>query len=268
MRQERNNIILTTDSYKVSHHRQYPPGTTGVYSFFESRGGIDPTTTFFGLQYILKRYMEGAVVTADDIEEARELFAAHFGDRTLFNEQGWRYILNEHGGRLPVRVRAVPEGTTVPNHNVLMTIENTDPRVAWLTNYLETLLVQVWYPTTVCTQSRAMRATILSYLERTGTPESIDFKLHDFGYRGSTSVESAGIGGAAHLVNFKGTDTVAALVVAKRYYHEQMAGFSIPAAEHSTITSWGREHETDAFRNMLTSYPTGLVAVVSDSYDI
>jgi nicotinamide phosphoribosyltransferase len=114
-----------------------------------------------------------------------------------------------------------------------------------------------------------MKKEILFYLEATGDPSLIDFKLHDFGYRGSTSDESAAIGGAAHLINFKGTDTLAAIPFINDYYYaSEMPGFSIPAAEHSTITSWGKEHEVDAFENMLDQYPTGLVAVVSDSYDI
>jgi nicotinamide phosphoribosyltransferase len=148
-----------------------------------------------------------------------------------------------------------------------MTVENTDPQFYWLTNYLETLLVQTWYPTTVCTQSRAMKHIILDHLIKTGTPESIDFKLHDFGFRGSTSLESSAIGGASHLVNFKGTDTMSALMLLADYYDEPCAGFSIPAAEHSTITSWGKTREADAYKNMLDQFP-GMVAVVSDSYDL
>ncbi len=109
---------------------------------------------------------------------------------------------------------------------------------------------------------------ILKYLEKTGDPSLIDFKLHDFGFRGSTSVESAGIGGCAHLVNFKGTDTIAGVLLAKEYYGEDMAGFSIPASEHSTMTAWGKENECKAFANMLEQYPEGMIACVSDSYDI
>ena len=262
------NTILKTDSYKPSHYLQYPPGTTGVYSFLESRGGEFPSTTFFGLQYILKRHLVGSVVTHEDIREARELFGAHFGTAAFFNEAGWRRIVDVHGGRLPVRIRAVPEGTVVPTGNILLDMENTDSQLPWVTNYLETIVSQVWYPTTVATQSGAMRQVILRALEETGDPSLIDFKLHCFGYRGSTSDESAGIGGAAHLVNSLGTDTLAALQVAREYYGEAMAGYSIPAAEHSTITSWGRQHEVDAYRHMLRTFPTGLVAVVSDSYDI
>jgi nicotinamide phosphoribosyltransferase len=147
-------------------------------------------------------------------------------------------------------------------------MENTDPQLPWLTNYLETLILQVWYPTTVATQSYYMKKIIREFLEETGSPELIDFKLHDFGYRGSTSDESAGIGGAAHLVNFKGSDTLAGILVARDYYSETMAGLSIPAAEHSTITAWGKSNERAAYENMLEQFPAGLVAVVSDSYDI
>ncbi len=262
------NPILATDSYKVSHWKQYPQGTRSVYSFLESRGGIFPETLFFGLQYILKRYLVGQVVTQADIFEAREFFTAHFGSSEIFNEAGWQRIVDEHGGCLPVRIKAVAEGLRIPTGNVLLTMENTDPQLPWLTNYLETLILQVWYPTTVATQSYYMKKIIREFLEETGSPELIDFKLHDFGYRGSTSDESAGIGGAAHLVNFKGSDTLAGILVARDYYSETMAGFSIPAAEHSTITAWGKSNERAAYENMLDQFPAGLVAVVSDSYDI
>ncbi|MDR2642810.1 MAG: nicotinate phosphoribosyltransferase [Planctomycetaceae bacterium] len=270
-----DNIILLTDSYKVSHWRQYPPKTQYVYSYFESRGGKWQDIVFFGLQYYLKRYLAGQVVTQDKIDEAEQIFAAHFGDKTLFNREAWEYILQVHNGRLPIQIKAVPEGTPVPSFNVLMTVENTDPACYWLTNYLETLLVQVWYGSTVATQSREIRHLIKKYLKRTGSAfsqESIDeacaFKLHDFGYRGVSSVESAGIGSASHLISFKGTDTLAGLMFAKEYYNEPMAGFSIPAAEHSTITSWGQSYEVDAMYNMLCQFPTGTVAVVSDSFNI
>ena len=149
-----------------------------------------------------------------------------------------------------------------------MTVENTDDEAYWLTNWLETLLVQVWYPSTVATQSRAMKQVLLRFLSETGNPNLIGFKLHDFGFRGVTCPEQAALGGAAHLVNFQGTDTIPGLLLARQFYGCEMAGFSIPAAEHSTITSWGEEHELDAMRNMLTQYPTGLVACVSDSFDI
>jgi len=263
-----NNIMLLTDSYKCSHYKQYPEGTTNVYSYFESRGGKFNKTLFFGLQYFLKKYLEGEVVTKAKIQEAKTLIDAHMGP-DMFNEAGWEHIRVKHHGYLPVRIKAVPEGTLVDTKNVLMTIEVTDPECYWLTNYLETLLVQVWYPITVATQSHYCKGIISDYLKETGDPEGLPFKLHDFGFRGVSSVESASIGAAAHLVNFMGTDTLAGITMLQRFYGaSDMPGFSIPASEHSTITSWGREGELAAMENMLDQYPTGLVACVSDSFDI
>lgn len=263
-----NNIILMSDSYKVSHYKQYPEKTETVYSYFESRGGRFPSTVFFGLQYYLKKYLSGVVVSHEKILEAERIIDKHLG-KGMFNKDGWDYLLHKHGGKLPVVIKAVPEGTCVPNHNVLMTIENTDPKCYWLTNYLETLLVQVWYGCTVATQSMEIKKMITSYLEETGDPSLIDFKLHDFGFRGVSSVESAGVGGLAHLVNFLGTDTMEALVFADKYYDSEGVGFSIPASEHSTITSWGVTKEADAMENMLDQYKESpIIACVSDSYDI
>ncbi|HMH69610.1 MAG TPA: nicotinate phosphoribosyltransferase [Pinirhizobacter sp.] len=263
-----DNLLLNTDSYKASHWLQYPPGTDATFFYVESRGGTYDRTVFFGLQAILKEYLARPVTHAD-VDEARDLFAAH-GEP--FNEAGWRYIVDHHGGLLPIRIRAVPEGTVVPTHQALMTIESTDPAAFWVPSYLETMLLRIWYPVTVATISWHAKQTIRQFLERTSddVEGQLPFKLHDFGSRGVSSVESAAIGGAAHLVNFLGTDTVSGLLLAKAHYHEPMAGFSIPAAEHSTITSWGRENEVEAYRNMLWQFakPGAIVAVVSDSYDI
>lgn len=262
-----NNILLNSDSYKHSHFNQYPPGTEYVYSYIESRGGKYDTTLFFGLQAFLIEYMT-TPVTMDMINLAEGIVTAH-GEP--FNREGWEYIVKSHGGRLPVRIRAVPEGTVVPTKNILVDIVNTDPKCYWLTSFLETALLRaVWYPTTVATNSREIKKVIFDALVETGTPGDIQFKLHDFGSRGVSSRESAGIGGAAHLINFLGTDTLEALLFTRLYYAAEMAGFSIPAMEHSSVTSWGRDNEVEAYRNMLTknAKPGGLVACVSDSYDI
>lgn len=263
------NLLLRTDSYKASHWKQYPPGAQTVYSYIESRGGPFSHGVFFGLQAWLREYLSRGF-DAHDIDEATEMFALH-GEP--FNREGWLAMLAKYGGAMPVRIRAVPEGTVVPIKNALLAIENTAPEFYWATSYLETeLLRAVWYPTTVATLSAACKAIIARYLNATAddTAGQIGFKLHDFGARGVSSLESAALGGLAHLVNFMGTDTVIALSAARRYYDAPMAGFSIPAAEHSTITSWGREHEVDAYRNMLKQFtkPGSVVAIVSDSYDI
>ncbi len=264
----RYNLILDTDSYKASHWLQYPPGTTAMFSYLESRGGKYAQTVFFGLQYILKKYLTQSVEPWM-VEEAKQFFQAH-GEP--FNEEGWRYIAQDLNGQLPIRIRAVAEGSVVPVQNVLMTIESTDPRAFWLVSWLETLLLRVWYPTTVATQSWHLRQIIFDYLQKTAdAPEAeIGFKLHDFGARGVSSCESSGIGGMAHLVSFQGSDTVQGVLYANHYYQHPMAAYSIPAAEHSTITAWQREGEVAAYQNMLDQFakPGRLVAVVSDSYDI
>ena len=263
-----DNIILMTDSYKATHWKMYPPKTSKAYSYLEARtGGEYPEVVFFGLQYLLQRYLEGVRVTRKNIDEANTFFLSHFG-QNLFNKHGWEYIVDVHNGKLPVEIRAVPEGTTIPEGNVMLTIENTDPKCVWLTNHLETLLVQLWYPCTVATTSRQQKKMIVAALEKSGTPNLADLKLHDFGYRGSSSPESAAIGGAAHLIHFRGTDTLAACELAMKYYNAKMPGISIPAAEHSTITTWGENAEGDAFQHALKVYPAGLISIVSDSWDI
>lgn len=263
-----NHIVLNADSYKASHYLQYPPGTSYVSSYIESRGGRFDKTVFFGLQMFLKEYLMRPV-THEHIDEAASIFRAH---GVPFNESGWRYIVDHHAGFLPVKIQAVAEGSVIPVKNALLQVVNTDPSCAWLTSYIETALLRaVWYPTTVATISWHCRQLIQSYLQETAdSTAGLAFKLHDFGARGATSEESAAIGGAAHLVNFHGTDTLSGIMAARRYYAADMPGFSIPAAEHSTITVWGQQHELDAYANMLKQFsgPGKTVAVVSDSYDL
>ncbi|MGH9462240.1 MAG: nicotinate phosphoribosyltransferase [Vicinamibacteria bacterium] len=267
-----HNLILMTDSYKASHFLQYPPGTSRLFGYLESRGGHYKETTFFGLQYLLRRYL-AQQVTEIDVQEAAAFFRAH-GEP--FPEEGWRRVVEKHGGYVPLRIRAVAEGSVVPVRNVLMTVESTDPELFWLVSWLETVLMRVWYPTTVATLSWHIKKRIYEYLIKTSDDPAgeVLFKLHDFGARGVSSAESAGIGGAAHLVNFLGSDTVEGALLAHHYYGVEggagMPAFSIPAAEHSTIIAWGRGREKDAYRNMLTQFakPGSIVACVSDSYDL
>ncbi|NML32794.1 nicotinate phosphoribosyltransferase [Paraburkholderia antibiotica] len=262
-----SNPILNTDSYKASHYLQYPPEASAMFSYIESRGGRYERTLFFGLQMLLKEYL-CRPITEPMIAQARAFFGVH-GEP--FNEAGWRHVVEQYGGYLPVRIRAVPEGSVVPTHNVLVTVECDDPQVFWLASYLETMLLRVWYPITVATQSWHLRQLIRAALLRSSDDLSqLPFKLHDFGARGVSSAESAAIGGAAHLVSFMGSDTVLGVIAANHYYNDDMAAFSVPAAEHSTITSWGREREVDAYRNMIERFskPGAIVSVVSDSYDL
>jgi len=266
------NLILLADAYKYSHHKLYYPGTSMIYSYLESRGGLFEETVFFGLQYFLRRYLGGNVVTKQKIEEASELLPEVFGRSDVFDRTKFEYILKKHRGKLPVKISAVPEGIVVPVQNVLMTIENTDPACFWLTNFLETLLMQVWYPCTVASLSHQIRKIVEGYYEDTASESStpgIDFVLNDFGFRGVSSVESAGLGDAAHLLSFRGSDTIPGSVFAKKYYYARMMyGSSVPATEHSVCTLLGEQGELDVFAHVLKTFPTGIVSCVSDSYDI
>ncbi len=272
MLKRKENLILLADAYKYSHHKLYYPGTTKIYSYLESRGGKFDETVFFGLQYFIKEYLEGQVITKEGIDEAEALMHQVFGRNDVFDRSIFDYILNAHGGKLPVRIKAVPEGTAVTVHNLLMTIENTDPKCFWLSNFLESLLMQVWYPMTVATLSREIKKVISKYYNATasiGAEAGIDFVLNDFGFRGVSSVESGGIGGLAHLINFNGSDTIQASVFAKRYYGaDKVYGLSIPATEHSICTLLGEEGELNVLRHVIETFPSGIVACVSDSYNI
>lgn len=262
------NLLLDTDSYKASHWLQYPSDLTAMGAYLESRGGELPSTLFFGLQMLLQDSL-AQPLSPNDLEEAAEVWSAH---GLPFNRQGWQRVLSVHGGRLPLRIRAVPEGSRVPCRQVLMTVESTDPQLAWLVTWVETLLLRVWYPTTVASRSWALRELLQAALLRSADDPAaaLPLRLHDFGARGVSSQQSAAIGGLAHLVAFRGTDTAAALLAARRYYDCAMAGFSIPAAEHSTVLAWGREGELEAYRNLLDRFarPGAVLAVVSDSYDL
>ena len=264
-----NNICLLTDSYKVTHHYFYPEGTEKIYSYLESRVGAEfNKTIFYGLQYILKKYLEGPVVSQEKIDEADRLIAAHIGEG-IFNREGWQYILDEHDGCLPIEIKAVKEGTPVDVSNVLMTVENTDKESFWLVNYLESLLLQVWYPSTVATLSAEVRKLANFYLDVTGSSkDNLDFMLHDFGYRGATSTESSMLAGSAHLLSFSGTDTIPALTIPENYYNDSnIYGFSVQATEHSVMTSLGPEGEMDQILNVINQAKEGILSIVIDSYN-
>lgn len=266
------NFILATDSYKLTHAPLYPVGTEVVYSYFESRNGAEfPDTVFFGLQYILQEFLAGVVVTQEDIEEAAEVAEAHFGNPDIFNRAGWQHIVDNRGGRLPLRIKAVPEGMPVPVSNVMMTVENTDPKCFWLTNAVESILTHVWYTSVVATKSREAKKVIAQYLEvTTGALDGLPFMLHDFGYRGGTTHEAASVAGAAHLLNFMGTDTLSALLIARDHYSAPIGtiGYSVVATEHSNMTAEGPDGERGVLAHVLQDNPTGILSVVSDSYSI
>ena len=264
-----HNLLLMSDSYKYSHIPQYPPNTEYISCYIESRGGAKESV-FFGLQAFIKQYLLTSI-TKDMVDEAQDVVVAH---GLPFFRDPWDIIVNEFSGKLPISIQAVSEGTVMATSNVQVQITNTDKRFFWLPSFLETAILRsVWYPSTVATKSREMKKLLIKSIEDTSDGKvfpQINFKLHDFGARGATSHESASIGALGHLLNFMGTDTIEAIVSAKRYYNENMAGWSIPASEHATITSWGSANEQQAFENMIDQFAgkDKIYACVSDSYNI
>jgi nicotinamide phosphoribosyltransferase len=248
------NILTSSDSYKISHLNAYCPKLEVLLSYLESRGGRFNKTIFFGLQYYLKM-IEGVQVTTEKIDEAQLFWEAHFGRKDVFNRAAWEYIRDNCSGKLPLRIKAVKEGVVIPTGNVLVTIENTDENCYWLTNFVETLSLKVWYPISIATQSFNIKQDILKYLHLSGTEDTIGFRVHDFSYRGTTCEEHSAIGAAAHLLSFMGTDTVSGIKMLQENYNSGMCGFSIPATEHSIICSFGRDNEVEACRNFLKQYP-------------
>lgn len=269
-----DSIMFDSDSYKWSHFEQYPEGTEYIWDYISSRGGQYVKTTFFGLQMFIKQYLVGKVVTQEAIEVAAAFAEAH-GEP--FNREGWQYIFDVHGGKLPLKIRAVREGSHIPYKNILVSVTNTDPKCGWLPSFVEPAILRgVWYPTTVATRSRFIKDTIRNYLLNTSDDLSgLDFKLHDFGARGVSSKESNGIGSAAHMSNFKGSDSIIGILYAMKFYPEKdgsspVVGFSIPASEHSSMTILGPEGELEQMRRMITKFGKkyALIACVSDGYDI
>jgi nicotinamide phosphoribosyltransferase len=260
------NIIINTDNYKHCHYSLYPRGTEYVSSYIESRGGEFPVTMFVGLQAFIREYLMHPI-TLEDIDEAE------FTEREQgmhFNRDNWLGILNDHGGYLPVEIEAVPEGTVLPIKNVLVQVINTDPKYWWATSFFETALLRaVWYPTTVGTISWLAKQQVKQAFKQTSdNGHLVRHILHDYGARGVSSMESAGLGGLAHLVNFSQSDTVPGILAAKKYYNAVDPSNSGPNSEHAGFCAWGRENEAAAMRNMLELYAeNGVALLLTDTYD-
>jgi nicotinamide phosphoribosyltransferase len=269
-----HKLLKAVDSYKLNHFKFYPEGTTHMESYIESRGftspfDVEPEVLFFGIRSFIKEYLS-VPITHADIDAFETMVIAH---GLPFNRAGWERIVDFHKGYVPVEIEAFPEGSIVPIKVPLVQIINNDPELPWLTSYIETALLRaIWYPTTVATLSREAKKIIKKYLEKTADNlDGLPFKLHDFGARGVSSGESAALGGAAHLINFMGTDTVEALFYVHEYYKfNGPAGFSIPATEHSISTLYDLLYEYEYADSVISLIENGapLAAIVADTYDL
>jgi nicotinamide phosphoribosyltransferase len=267
------NPIFFADMYKYGHHAQYPAGVTAIYEYFEPRvGAKDHGVVFFGLQFVLEE-LSGFRVSRAHVDDAASRLAKAFTGAQVFNEAGWRRIVDTHGGRLPLKICALPEGSVVPAGVPVMTVESTDPELPWLASWVESWLSHVWYTCTVASLSFHYLKVFMAYLTKEGFSKEAAYShvrlmMIDFGMRGSTSMCSAQRGGAAVLTCFCSSDNTAAGIALEKTYGGCDAFFSVPATEHSVMTSFGPgDGEVEAFLHMIETYPTGILSIVSDSYD-
>lgn len=265
----RTNLILNTDSYKFGHFLQYPPEVRAISGYVTTRGtSFWPEIVFFGLQMFLKEYLSGPI-SKDDLDEAEDIAGLH---GQPFNRSGWEHILTAHGGYMPLRIEALPEGMLLRRNTPMMQVTNTDPELPWLTGYFETALLRaIWYPSTIATNSRRLKETLRPFYEKScdDPQHALEQAVADYGARAATSMEQSGLGALGHLLSFKRTDTLAAIRAGRTYYAAEMAGLSMPASEHTTMMAWGQEREADAFRNMIDRFSAyGAYSVVSDSFDL
>lgn len=276
------NPLLLTDGYKIDHRRQYPDGTTLVYSNWTPRKsrieGVDEIV-LFGLQYFIKKYILEDFETYFFSQPKEKVIAEY--KRRIDNYLGENQVGTKHIedlydlGYIPMSIKSLPEGASVPVRVPMFTIYNTKPEFFWLTNYFETLLSAViWMPCTSATIARQYRKILDKYAQETSTNlEFTDWQGHDFSMRGMAGIEASMISGCAHLLSFKGTDTVPAIDLLERYYNAdsdlEIIGGTVPATEHSVMCMGTLEDELGTFRRLITEiYPKGIVSIVSDTWDL
>lgn len=264
------NTLLATDVYKLGHMRFYPEGTTKIYSYLVTRSSKKfDKVVWFGLQAFIKDYLLWPI-TPEDAREFFEYYEMILGPvpRDVVENINALAAL----GYWPVSIKAAPEGSVIDVRNVLMTMTNTHPDFAWTVGFLESLLLKVWNTSTVATSSLGFRRLFQRYADETASDQAaqmVPFQVHDFGYRGCSSDETAALSGMAHLTSFLGTDTIVAVKAAKEFYDAKPPiGLSVPATEHSVMCAFGREYEQAAFERMLDQNPKGIVSIVSDTYSI
>jgi len=276
------NPLLLTDGYKVDHRRQYPTGTTLVYSNWtprKSRISDVVEVVFFGLQYFIKKYI------LEDFEnyffkQPKEKVVKEYNRRINNylgkNQVGTKHIEDLHDlGYIPMVFKAIPEGAAIPMRMPMFTMYNTKPEFFWLTNYFETLLsAVVWMPCTSATIAKQYRKVLDRFaLETSSTPEFVDWQGHDFSMRGMAGIDAGLSSSAGHLLSFTGTDTIPAIDFLEKYYNAnsdtELIGGSVAATEHSVMCMGTTEGELETFRRLICEvYPKGILSIVSDTWDL
>jgi nicotinamide phosphoribosyltransferase len=279
------NIVPPTvaaDYYKLGHRPQYPFGTESVYSTWTPRGsrleGV-LSVVAYGYQGFIKQYLI-EYFTNEFFKKPKEEAINEYKrivKHTLFIEHpDVAHLEKLHDlGYVPLRIKAVKEGTLVPMRVPMLTVESTHKDFFWFTNYIETLMsTSIWQPTTSATIAREFRKILESWaLKTTGNTEGVNWQLHDFSMRGMGAPESAMTSGAGHLTSFTGTDTIPAIVYVEKFYNanveNELIGGSVNATEHSVMCAYGKEDEYTAYNRLINEvYPEGILSIVSDTYDL
>jgi nicotinamide phosphoribosyltransferase len=276
------NPLLLTDGYKVDHRRQYPTGTTLVYSNWTPRKsrieGVDEIV-FFGLQYFIKKYILEDFETyffKQPKEKVVQEYSRRINNYLGENQVGTKHIEDLHDlGYIPMVIKALPEGASIPVRVPMFTMYNTLPEFFWLTNYFETLVSAViWMPCTSATIAKQYRKILDKYAAETSSmPEFVDWQGHDFSMRGMAAIEAGVCSASGHLLSFTGTDTIPAINLLEHYYNadsdKELIGGSVSATEHSVMCMGTTEGELETFKRLICEvYPKGIVSIVSDTWDL
>lgn len=273
------NPLLLTDGYKTGHHLMYPEGTSLVYSNFTPRSnkyapkGCEQLVSF-GQQMMMLQIHEAFEKdffskpkdeVCNEMKEELEMYLGMPYDVSHFER------LHDLG-YLPIHVKIIEEGSLVPMRVPVLTIYNTHSDFYWITNYLETIISNLlWKPMTSATIAYTYRKVLSKWQEKTDAEKSwfIDWQGHDFSMRGMDSVDAVISSGLGHLTSFLGTDSLPTIYGARKYYAaEGQVGGSVPATEHSVMCAGSKESEVETFRRLLQTYPTGILSVVSDTWDL
>lgn len=276
------NPLHLIDFYKADHRRQYPKNTSLVFSNFTPRKSRIPgvnTVVFFGLQYYIKEYLIkqwNENFFDKPIHEVLRDFHRRKDFALPANNIGDEHIVSLHSlGYLPIKILAIPEGEEVTTRIPTLLMWNTKPEFFWLVNYLETSMsASLWQMCTSATIAKEYLKLLLKWAKKTGGPEAfVPWQGHDFSFRGMSSIETAAMSGAAHLLSFCGTDTVHAIDFLEEYYNadctKEIIGGSVPATEHSVMCMGQQDGEFETFKRLIQeTYPRGIVSVVSDTWDL
>lgn len=280
------NVLTAIDFYKAGHRNQYPDGTTEVYSNFTPRSTkhlnieldeFDGKVVFFGLQMFIKYFlmeMFDETFFKQPLETVLKQYKRRM-DTSLFTDFDVSHIEALHKlGYLPIRIKALPEGSKVKPNVPVFTIVNTKPEFFWLTNYLETAIsAEIWKKMVNATIASHYRGIFVKYAKITGAPlEFVDWQGHDFSFRGMSGIADGAMNNTAHLTSFTGTDTVAAIDSMEYFYNasadKEVIGGSVPATEHSVMCMGGMDDERETFKRLISeTYPAGIVSIVSDTWD-